>query len=107
MTSSSAAVSLGSRLAGPRLITAEITLVNGYYTPHEGSLRRGVTTDTPRRLPTQAGWMVQPITDRLMEQIMERSISVTSYRWARCLCLQQRWSHGEGEKCLEQPGTRH
>lgn len=49
-----------------------------------------VTTDTPPQHapppPPQAGLIAQPITDRWMEQIMGRSISVTSYRWARCVC---------------------
>lgn len=69
-----------------RPITAEITPANGYYTLYEGSLRLQIhrsASAPPQQISsshTRAGLIAHSITDRWMEQIMERSISVTSYR---------------------------
>lgn len=110
MTSSSAAVSSGSRLAGARPIRAEITPANGYYTPYEGLLRWGWLQRhsssnhlTHTYTHTSAGLIAQPITDRWMEQIMERSISVTSYRWVWCVCV---CSRDKSKGCLDLSGDR-
>lgn len=59
---------------------------NGYYTLYEGLLWQKHRELHPSSHPS-AGLIEHPITDRWTEQIMERSISVTSYRLARYVIL--------------------
>lgn len=96
MTSSSARVPLRSRLAGnPSHHSRDYPgewLLHTYMRDcyDESDYRYTAPPAAPPPIPSSRTWarlIVHSITDRWMEQIMERSISVTLYRWAMYVCL--------------------
>lgn len=86
----------GQGWLGSHLITEEIAPAKWLLHTLWGVATMNVTTDASlsQHSPTfssytWAGLIVHSITDRWMEQIMDHSISVTSYRRARYACLWQ------------------